>query len=143
MELAAPQDKQCIVLPKGRNLLGKCVVWRSPCKLASDIEVWEAVAWPPEWGPAPDNFLVCTSQGYGIAALAGGDCDSDDVAVAFDPDSWASKWITQFRKEYSPKGKPFRNNCPSIYCLWVRTFLPLQIFLKIRISFFQETDMGA
>lgn len=102
MELAAPQDKQCIVLPKGRNLLGKCVVWRSPCILASDIEVWEAVAWPPEWGPAPDNFLVCTSQGYGIAALAGGDCDSDDVAVmtGFKMDNPVSKGIFS-------KGKTF------------------------------------
>ena len=45
------------------------------------LSYWEALPWPKEAGPIPNNAIICTTQGPGLTALGGGDYDGDDVSV--------------------------------------------------------------
>ena len=51
-------------------VLGPVVVWRAPVILPTDIEVWEALPWPQDAGPIPNNCIVCSTQA-GLTVLGG------------------------------------------------------------------------
>ena len=76
------QDKECYLLHDGVAYEGKIAVWRSPSFLPTDIEVWTAVL-PPSGVVVPTFGIVCSTLGYGVANMAGGDYDGDLVHVSF------------------------------------------------------------
>ena len=63
----------------------RCTLWRSPCILPTDIEVWRTREWPAV-GPTAKQCGHLRHKGAGVAALAGGDCGGDGVAASFDPE---------------------------------------------------------
>ena len=80
--------RKCIVIVDGQLLQGPVAVWRTPLMLPQDIEAWEAVDLPSpvDMRFLPDNCIICSCQGLGELALAGGDYDGDVVMVSTDPD---------------------------------------------------------
>jgi hypothetical protein len=76
---------KCHVIISGKVRLGKVVVWRSPTVLPQDIQIWEAVPLPASARAAPDNAVVCSRQGNGVADCSGGDYDGDILSVSQDP----------------------------------------------------------
>ena len=82
--------------------------------LPQDIEVWKAVDLPaPEqMRYIPDNCVICSCEGLGITALAGGDYDGDVVMVSTDADTPDGRAVPKlqaaasFAKENLPKTAP-------------------------------------
>ena len=75
---------QCYVISDGFSLVGKVAVWRCPCQLPWDAEVWEAVELP-KGALAPENCIVVSREGYCNSRMAGGDFDGDLNMVSWDP----------------------------------------------------------
>ncbi|CAE7366740.1 unnamed protein product, partial [Symbiodinium sp. CCMP2592] len=76
----------CHIICQGRVLKGTFAVWRNPCMLPSDVEVWEAIDLPANADLVPDNCIICSVIGDGVVALAGGDYDGDVVFFTADFD---------------------------------------------------------
>ena len=68
----------------GRSFEGAVTVWRNPVVHPTDLETWSARPWPVENKWPIDNALICSTQGLGVTALAGGDYDGDEVFITAD-----------------------------------------------------------
>ena len=60
-------------------------MWRSPCMLPSDIELWTCVMPPDTTTSLPNNSVMC-ARSHGVATLVGGVYDGDQVAMSANPD---------------------------------------------------------
>ncbi|CAE8610456.1 unnamed protein product [Polarella glacialis] len=76
--LGALKDKQCHVVSNGQAFVGKVVVWRCPCQLTTDCEIWEPVPLPSN-KLVPDNCVIVCKVGYSVSKMADGDHDGDLV----------------------------------------------------------------
>ena len=77
-------DRKCHVISGGQAYIGRVVVWRCPCQCPWDMEIWEAVPLPPDFGPIPDDALIVSQKGWANSRLAGGDFDGDLNMISFD-----------------------------------------------------------
>jgi len=57
-------------------------VWRQPCQLPTDFDIWEAVPLPDGMNLHRNSFFV-SSDGWCITQLAGGDFDGDLLMASF------------------------------------------------------------
>ena len=79
-------DRHCIAVVDGSYYEGKVAVWRSPCMLPGDVEVWTCVRPPTNATPLPNNSVMCSRARFGVATLSGGDYDGDQLALSADPE---------------------------------------------------------
>ena len=79
-------DKTCYVIRDGKCYVGQVAVWRCPCQVGSDFELWNAVPIPDEIlknHAIPNNCIIFSCKGYGVSRMAGGDSDGDLVMFSF------------------------------------------------------------
>ena len=77
------KNRQCFVNCGGKQYVGKVVVFRQPCHCPWDIEVMDAIPWPPGY-PIPRNTAFISREGKCISRLSGGDFDGDIVFLIWD-----------------------------------------------------------
>eukprot|EP00439_Symbiodinium_sp_Y106_P022061 s2255_g2.t1 len=65
---------------------GRVVVWRAPCQMPGDVEVWTAKELPSDHGAVPNNAVIVSAEGFANSGMAGGDFDGDLNMVCWDPD---------------------------------------------------------
>ena len=79
-------DKETYVIVDGRAYTGRVVVWRAPCQMPGDVEVWTAKELPSDHGAVPNNAVIVSAEGFANSGMAGGDFDGDLNMVCWDPD---------------------------------------------------------
>ena len=97
---------ECYVVSEGTLYTGQCAVYRQPCALATDVEVWTAKPLPPGVR-IPGNSVVISRKGHVNSRLAGGDCDGDQDCVVFDP------LLVEFLERTEPWVRTFEKNDPA------------------------------
>ncbi len=76
-------DKQCWLIVAGKCVQGTVVVWRNPCQLPWDMELWEALEYPDQERTVPDNSIILSTKGHANSRMAGGDQDGDQNMLSF------------------------------------------------------------
>ena len=65
--------KEWFVMVEGHSVEGAVTVWRNPVVHPMDLlETWTARPWPADDEWPLHNSLICSTQGLGVTALAGG-----------------------------------------------------------------------
>jgi hypothetical protein len=80
-------DGKCYIIKDGKAMVGDQVaIWRCPCQVATDFEVWDAVPIPDEilkHFAIHQNCIIFSCKGRGVSCMAGGDSDGDIVMFSF------------------------------------------------------------